>query len=212
MQMSDVTGSDRPDGRGKRRYDNSRRARKAEQTRNQILRALAGQLTAGNSAGFSVDAAAREAGVTARTVFRHFPTKDDMLAALSQWVLSITGNVPLPDGAEQLADTVIDSYTLFEDNAELMQALLLSEAGRGVRSRLTSRRRQGLAAALAGPVDHLPARQRRAVQALLTHLMTAETWWQLRKEYGVNGEDSARAVAWVVGLALEALERGEAPA
>lgn len=151
------------------------------------------------------------AGVTTRTVFRHFPTKDDMLAALSQWVLTITGRIPLPDSADQLADTIIDSYALFDENAELMQALLLSEAGRGVRSRLTSRRRKGIAAALEDAVRHLPARDRRAVQALLTHVMTAETWWQLRREYGVKGEDSARAVAWLVSLGLAALAREEGP-
>jgi AcrR family transcriptional regulator len=209
--MPDKSGSDASKGRAKRHYDNRSRARKAEQTRKNILQALASQLTASNSAEFSVEAAAQQAGVTARTVFRHFPTKDDMLAALSYWVLGITGKVPLPDSAEQLGDTIVDSYALFEDNAALMQALLVSEIGRGVRSRLTARRRKGLSAALDGAVHHLPEHQRRAMQAVLTNLMTAETWWQLRREYGVRGQDSASAVAWLVRVALEALERGDGP-
>ncbi len=195
----------------RRRYDNSGRAQKAEQTKLDILRALADQLTRSNSVEFSVEDAAREAGVTPRTVFRHFPSKDHMLEALSRWVLGFTGKIPLPADPDEVVDSVSASYELFENHAELMQALLVSELGRGVRSRLTARRRSGIAEALAEPVSALPPDEAKAVLAVLIHLVAAETWWQVRKEFAVKGDASAEVVAWIVRLVLEALERGDSP-
>ncbi len=196
----------------KRRYDNSRRRQQAEQTRSAILEALARQLADNNTTEFSVDDAAREAGVTSRTVFRHFPNKEKMLEGVSEWVLGITGRVEIPAGPEQFTRTVQTSYALFEEHADLMRALLLSELGRGVRTRLRSRRRQGLSDALSPAVSDLSPREAQAVKALLIHLLSAETWWQLRDAYGVKGEDAVKVVTWTIDLMLEALESGQVPA
>ena len=79
---------------------------------------------------------------------------------LARWVLGVTGGIPLPRDPDDGLAAVSASYRLFDDQADLMQALLLSELGRGVRSKLTQRRPSGIARALSGPVSHLPAEQR----------------------------------------------------
>ncbi len=206
--MSDSADTQAP----KRRYDNSRRRQQAEQTRNAILDALARQLADNNSTDFSVDEAAREAGVTTRTVFRHFPTKEKMLEGVSEWVLGITGRVEIPQSPAQFARTAQTSYAMFEEHAGLMRALLLSELGRGVRTRLSPRRRKGLSDALEPAVAGLPPNETKAVKALLIHLLSAETWWQLHDAFGVKGEDSARVTGWTIDLVLEALRSGNHPA
>ncbi len=211
-----MTDIDRPQKsaapeKAKRRYNNRQRQQQAEQTRIAILQALASQLAANNSADFSVAEAARDAGVTSRTVFRHFPTKESMLEALSEWVLGITGRVPIPTTPDELPETVSSSYQMFEDNAELMRALLLSDLGRGIRSRLSPRRREGLSAATHLATQGLPPRQAAAVEGVLNHLITADAWWHLRDAFGVQGNDSAAVVSWLIRLALNALREGENP-
>jgi len=205
--MSDSADTQAP----KRRYDNSRRRQQAEQTRNAILDALARQLADNNSTDFSVDEAAREAGVTTRTVFRHFPTKEKMLEGVSEWVLGITGRVAIPESPAEFARTAQTSYAMFEEHAGLMRALLLSDLGRGVRTRLSPRRRKGLSDALAPAVADLPTREAKAVKALLIHLLSAETWWQLHDVFGVKGEDSAQVTAWTIDLVLQAISSGNHP-
>src|SRR5215218_6480736 len=65
-----------------RSYDNSHRAAQAGQTRAAILDALV-RVMARGVAELSVPAVAQEAGVSLRTVYRHFPTKRELLNALA---------------------------------------------------------------------------------------------------------------------------------
>ncbi len=200
-----------PPNQPKRNYDNRQREQQAARTRTAILHALAAQLVSNNSTDFSVAEAAKAAGVTTRTVFRHFPTREAMQEAMSEWVLGITGQVRIPVSPDEFGNTVISSYQMFEENADLMRALLLSDLGRGVRSRLAPQRRKGVSDALEQAVAKLPARNAIAVKALLGHLLTAEAWWHMRDAFGAEGDASAEAVAWAAELVMDALRSGNHP-
>ncbi|MFZ5484880.1 MAG: TetR/AcrR family transcriptional regulator [Pseudomonadota bacterium] len=195
----------------KRKYDNRQREKKAGATRSAILVALAKQLVENDSHDFSVDDAAREAGVSTRTVFRHFPSKEKMLEGISEWVSGITGQIHLPERASDLAGTAVASFRLFDEQADLMRALLLSDLGRGVRSHLSPRRRKGIAEALAPVVADLPAREAAAIKAFMTHIVSAETWWHMREIHGIQGQAASEVVAWTIGLILDALGQGQRP-
>ncbi len=194
-----------------RAYDNRKRERGAEQTRRRILQALATQLVSNNSPDFVLEQAAADAGVSRRTVFRHFPDRESMLAALADLVWETTGSVAIPRTPAEFVAALQASYRMFDSNADLMQALLLSELGRGVRSRMRDRRLSGNAAALDEAVACLPEKEQAAVKAVLGHLISAESWWQLRATFGVQEPAASEAVSWVVGLVLDALRRGECP-
>ncbi len=194
-----------------RAYDNRKRERGAARTRRRILEALAAQLVSNNTPDFSLEQAAEEAGVSRRTVFRHFPDRESMLAALAELVWETTGEVAIPETPEQFVPALQSSYRMFDANAELMQALLLSELGRGVRSRMRERRLSGNAAALDTAVATLPEKDRDAVKGLLGHLISAESWWQLHSTFGVREPEASTTAAWMVRLVLEALDRGERP-
>lgn len=195
----------------KRKYDNSSREAQSQQTRQNILNALARQLVSNNSTEFSVAEAADQAGVTSRTLFRYFPTKEDMLQALSEWVFSITGKTLVPTTASEVTAAVSSYYSMFEEHPDLIRAMLLSELGRGVRSRMTTERRRTIGNALQPAVAHLPEAEAKAVRALIGHLVTAETWWQLRDAFGVDGHQSQQVVNWTIELMLQALASGQHP-
>ena len=194
-----------------RKYDNSNRQAQAEATRDAILDALTQQMLGNNTPDFSIEQAALDAGVTTRTIFRHFPSRDSMLSALSERVLAVTGKVAIPQTPDQFVDTIRDTYSMFDDNRELMQSLLLSELGRGVRSQLRERRRKGNTAALAPLVANLPGDQQKAIAAVLVHLISAESWWQLQDRFHVSAQDSAHIISWIYGLVANALKAGKVP-
>ncbi len=195
----------------KRQYDNRQREEKAAGTRTAILRALARQLVDNNSPDFSVADAAREAGVSTRTVFRYFPTREHILEGVSEWVSGSTGQVSVHAAPRELPVRVAPSYRFFEQHAELMRALLLSDLGRGIRSRLAPHRRKGISRALDPVVAGLTPARAAPVKAMIGHLVTAETWWQLRDGFGIQGDDAAAVAAWAVRLMIDALERGDDP-
>src|SRR5687767_1255825 len=90
-----------------RLYDNSHRAAQAAQTRDLILDALV-RVMARGVAELSMPAVAREAGVSLRTVYRHFPTKRDLLAALDAHLAARIGYSldPFPGDLAELADHI----------------------------------------------------------------------------------------------------------
>lgn len=195
----------------KRTYDNRGRQAKAVATRTAILQALADQLVNNNTPDFSITQAAEAAGVSTRTVFRHFPTREHMLEGVSKWVQEITGQIPLPSKPDDLLGTVAASYRMFEDHAALMRALLLSDLGRGIRSRLSPRRRKGISEAIDPAVKELTPEQAAAVKALIGHLVAAEAWWHLRDGFNIKGENATQVVGWAIRLMIEALQRGDYP-
>ncbi len=97
--------------RSPRRYSNAWREQQAAQTRESILHAVV-QVLAGGLADLSVPAIARAAGLSVRTIYRHFPTKRDLLIALGEHMdrRSGYGFDPLPRRPEDLDQTVRDAY------------------------------------------------------------------------------------------------------
>src|SRR5262245_37487344 len=74
-------------------YDSPLRREQAEQTRARIV-AAALDLIVGGVEGVTMQQVAQAAGVALRTVFRHFPTRDDLLDATWQSMQVRMGETP----------------------------------------------------------------------------------------------------------------------
>jgi AcrR family transcriptional regulator len=196
--------SDRSTARS-RPYRSTLRQKQAEATRELILQALAQQLAEEGLQDFSIADAAQRAGVATRTIYRYFPNREVLLDAVGEWVDQQLGDLPYPTTSMEVADLAEQAFPRFEQQAVLIQALLLSKLGKSVRSRLRSKRRQSVEDALSPLTGDLDSA--RAVRAVIGHLVTAETWKHLRDEFGVSGEASAKAVAWAIRTLVTDLER-----
>jgi AcrR family transcriptional regulator len=88
-----------------RTYRSQLRADQAEETRGRILDATV-RVIAGGIASVSIPAVAREAGVSIPTVYRHFGTKRDLLAAVYPHVVRRAGldEVVMPRSMDELRD------------------------------------------------------------------------------------------------------------
>src|SRR5215212_8348749 len=120
--MNDVAaGSGRP-------YDNSHRAAQAGQTRAAILDALVSVIARG-VAELSMPAVAQEAGVSLRTVYRHFPTKRELLNALA-WHLDARidySAAPYPQDLDQFADHIRQYFGAIDRMNDADRALFASQ-------------------------------------------------------------------------------------
>jgi AcrR family transcriptional regulator len=79
-----------------RRYSSPVRERLAEKTRQRILEALARQFGRPDAVDVNVTEAAKEAGVSVRTVYRCFPDRAARVEALAEWTNEALGPVDHP--------------------------------------------------------------------------------------------------------------------
>ncbi|HEY9736959.1 MAG TPA: helix-turn-helix domain-containing protein [Trichocoleus sp.] len=197
-----ATGRSRP-------YRSTLRQQQAAATRELILRALAEQMA---SAGedFSIADAAERAGVSPRTIYRYFPNREAIIEALGDWVDQQIGDLFFPRTPEEVAMLAEEAFPRFEQQATLIQALLSSQLGQSVRSRLRVRRRQSITEALQPLTEGLSSEEAKATCAVIQHLITAETWKHLRDEFGIAGETAGRAVSQAIRTLIADLEQRQA--
>ena len=135
-----------------RGYRSELRAQQAEETRARILEATA-RVMARGIATISIPAVAREAGVSVPTVYRHFGTKRDLLAAIYPYALKRAGvnEPPFPGSIDELKENVRVYAARVGSFDELTRAAMASPASAEVRA-LSIPRRLGMIERLVGLV------------------------------------------------------------
>lgn len=197
---------------GSRRYSNAWREQQAAQTRDSILDALV-QVLAGGLADLSMPAIAREAGLSVRTIYRHFPTKRDLLIALGEHMDRKAGYwmQPRPRSPEDLAQTVRDAYRQADTLSAQHQAAYASGFGQEVRrERDIPLKLQLFTDALAPMLGSLPPDEQRHLLHLVTVLISRYTLHRFKADLGVSAEEAAETVVWALHTLTQALA-GRAP-
>jgi AcrR family transcriptional regulator len=181
------------------------RARLAETTRTVILDALVVELGERGAFDFSYYELARRAGVSVRTIYRHFKTRDDLLDALSRR-LNKEVAFEYPRSREGLVALIRVLFPRFDRHAALIGAQLQAGLGGRVRARARHKRASVMQEVLTERLPHLPTERVRAVSGVLGCLISASSWQRLRDELGLPGEESGEVTAWAVDTLWRALE------
>jgi AcrR family transcriptional regulator len=189
-----------------RPYTSPLRERQSAETRAAILEALGAELAAGGLEEFSVARLARRAGVSERTVFRHFPTRETLLDGLSQWFNDRVADFPHDVSAEAIPTTIAQVFADFDEHEALARAVLASPGGREFRRHARAARLARLEAALAPVLDGADAERAAAARGLVFALCSARTWQTMRDEGGLDGAAAGRAVAHAIQLILDDAE------
>jgi AcrR family transcriptional regulator len=189
--------------RSARTYESELRAEQMDATRRKILDALVRTMARGVAA-LSIPAVAREAGVSVPTVYRHFRTKADLVAALPPHLVAKTGlmDPALLEGAD--LRTIV--HEMYRRNAQMdaeVRAALASELGQDARRRLMPQRIALARKTVADRVPGLAATDLDRFTRVLLILMSSATMRAYQDYLGKNASEAASDVAWVV----EALER-----
>src|SRR3954471_6626744 len=185
-----------------RSYSSPLRERQTAATRSVILGALAAELPAGSVEDFSVARLAQRAGVSERTIYRHFPTREALLDGLSEWYNERVADFPDDVAADAIAPTIARVFADFDTHESLARAVLASPGGREMRQRARAARLARLDAALAPVLERADPERAAGARALIFALCSAHTWQSMRDEGRLDGAAAGRAVARAIQLIL----------
>jgi AcrR family transcriptional regulator len=191
-----------------RPYESPLRDEQAEVTRQRILDALVRTMGKG-VAGLSVPAVAVEAGVSVPTVYRHFRTKADLVAALAPYLSRKTGLMELPDvGSDDLGAVARELYRRNEAMDAEVRAAMASQLGQEVRRRTMPERVSLIKKAVAERVPGVRGAELDRLTRVLLILMSSATMRAYKDYLGMGAMEAAEDVAWTVGILQRSLRRG----
>ena len=188
-----------------RTYHSELRAQQTEETRGRILDATV-RVMAGGVASVSIPAVAREAGVSVPTIYRHFGTKAELLAALYPHLAGRAGVDAMiaprtEDEFRELVRSIFEGLDRFDDLARAAVASPASEEARRVTmpDRFALSRR--FVASIA-PDASLAERDR--IARLLVVLTTSAALRIWRDHLGSSVDEAVDDVDWVLRAAVAA--------
>ena len=202
------------DEAAKSKYHSPLRSRQKEQTRGLILNAVDAILRRAPVAEVTIAAVAREADVTERTIYRHFPTREDLLAAAWRRALRafIRGQTAQVETLDQILELTRAAYENFDANEGIVRAIISAPEGVEVRKRPAEIRLDMLKRAYGKLLDGVPEDQVKAV-VLATHaLSSASVWSHLRDYCGVDGMEGGKIAAMAIERIVEATRARAKPA
>ncbi len=154
----------------------------------------------------SVRAVAKHAGVSERTVFRYFATRDDLLDALAIEVSRRLDAPAAPTSLEELLAYPKAIYPRFEAKKALTKAALHSELFDRIRSLNTERRGKAVRLLIDELAPHRDERERTLAAASIFYQLVAATWHYYRYYFGLSLEDSIECATTAIVQALAALD------
>lgn len=183
-----------------RSYSSPLRAEQAAATRDRILDATVDLLQGADPGAFGMQEVADQAGVSVRTVYRAFPTKDDLLggvlASIKERFDRIAGSPPAT--RQEFDDSVPGAVRAVFELEPLYRALFATAEGRQVHQGTTAARHPSFEAAFAEDLAGLPEDQVRLIVSLL-HLVTSSHSVLWLKDYAeLDVEEASAAVGWAV--------------
>jgi TetR/AcrR family transcriptional regulator, cholesterol catabolism regulator len=176
----------------------SLREQQAAVARERILDAVAKLIERDGSVELTMPQVAELAGVSLRTVYRYYPTREELVAAAGRWI----GGALLKQGYPKNLDDVADSFERacsdFDERPGLVRAMALSALGRAARSPRRSERLDAIRQALEQEVGELPEGELRQAEAVLAYLHNMLAYTTLRDEQQLSGEEIGQALGWAI--------------
>jgi AcrR family transcriptional regulator len=178
-----------------------------KETREAIFKAASEQLADHGLAEFHIPRLAEAAGVSVRTVYRYFPTKEDLLEAFAHWLDDQIGTLNVPTNLEELVDGVEEIFAAFDENEDVIRSQWATPHGRAIREKGRLGRLATIRASVEKAVPHLQAAERRRATAMLSLLHSSRTWQTLSDDFGMSGREAGKLVAWALRTLADDLRR-----
>jgi AcrR family transcriptional regulator len=183
------------------------RERQARALRDAVLDVLLERVKGDGFEDVAMEDLARSAGVSRRTLYRLFPTREALLAAAGE---RFAGTVGMPEeigGPDELSATFREASRRMERRADIARALYRSTIGRGIRAGQRSRRIEVIESALRPLTAKLNEDEARRVTAVIAFLISSNTWITIQDESGLDGDEIRLGVSWAIDLLVDDLKR-----
>jgi AcrR family transcriptional regulator len=185
----------------------SLREQHAVATRERILGAVADLLERGGPGELTVPAVAEASGVSLRTIYRYYATREELLEAAGRWIGDELLKHPYPRSLEEVAGLYEAGARDFDERPGLVRALALSQLGREVRGYRRRERLEAIGRALRSELPDLSEPELRRAEAVLAYLHNMLAYTSLRDESGLSGEEVGDAIGWAIRTLIADLRR-----
>jgi AcrR family transcriptional regulator len=181
-------------------------------TREAILDAVERCLSTGGLDQITFSQVAQEAGVSERTVYRHFETKELMLEAFWRRLQQTLGIERSTRSWKDYLDTRPEAFEQMENRERLIRAVMQSAQAHDARLRINAARQAGIRRVVTDGVGKLPEPAFTELCALVHLLGSAPAWAALRDYWGIDGARAGRVVARAIAALASAATRSGGPA
>src|SRR3954447_11758229 len=188
----------------------SLRSQHAAVTRTRILSAVAELLEEGDAEEPTMPDVAAASGVSLRTIYRYYATREELLEAAGRWIGDELLRHPYPVTLDEVADRFEEGAADLDQHPRLVRAMALSQLGRRVRGYRRRERLEALARALRDELPGLPEDELRRAEAVLAYLHNILAYTTLREENDLSGEEIGKAIGWAVRALVEDLRHSHA--
>lgn len=187
-----------------------------ERTRRAILDALADVIVDTGGLGFSVQQVAERAGVTHRTVYNHFPTREALNDALAEHVeqrLGVAGRPPQRTATSltQLAPMIPAAYAAFEALEVPVRAYVMLMLASRRPAKVARDRTSAFEALMRREATPPPPLTARALTAAVRMFLSSTGWHLLTEQLSLSPAEAAATATWATQTLLDAATRREHP-
>jgi len=188
----------------RRSYSSPLRKRQQQQTRESILEALQLELIRRGPTALSINEVAEQAGVSVRTLYRHFGSREQLLIALQDHA-GRQRMPPLPTDLAALEAYPEPLFAAFDAHATWVEAMLKVESAGEMRRVGKEERLEAFRRLLEPLVRGMPEDEAIGVVAVVKQLVSADAWYGMRTDFGLDGPAAGRAVSRALRALLSQL-------
>lgn len=185
------------------------RQRQKEATRTIILRAAADLIATRSIHEFTIQEVADRAGVSHRSVYRYFPTREALIEGLYGFAEDLLGPA-LIDTAPAIFEQVpltVKVLELFDREPNVIRAYVIARLTTGYQPRARIRRTKSFETQFRRHFGSLSRGESLRIFAVLRLLLSSYAWLIFAEDFGLSGKESAKAVSWAVNLLLRDVKR-----
>ena len=192
-----------------RQYTSPTRAQAKAETRERILEAVVRVILEQGIHAFSVQNVAERSGISHRTVYRHFASREGLLEGLSESLQEslLAAGLSQPTDAGGWAAYVAPLFELFSRSAEELRASVIAAVALGYQSDSQRETWAEFQEALVVRYPYLSTPELREAAAVFRLLISRHSWYVLSVDLKLDAEAAGRAAAWAVAALLDDLDR-----
>jgi AcrR family transcriptional regulator len=192
------------------------RERQIAETRRAILDAVAAVLVESGMDGFTIQAVADRVGVTHRTVYNYFPTREALNDAFAEHLEALGAEqgivkperdadvASLPEVAGQLG-------TWFGPHAAHIEAYVMMMIASRAPARVFRERSKKMEKLIDDELGPLDPGVAKLVTAAIRMFLSSMGWFLLSKHHGLSPTEVGRVSQWAVKALLDTAKRGDVP-
>ncbi len=150
----------------------------------------------------TVRATAKQAGISERTIFRYYASRDEFLDAVAVEVVRLLQTPAIPQTIEELLIYPKVLYSRFEEKVELTTASLHTEMFKRLREGVAQERWQAVRKLIDSHAPHRSEHDRKIAAANVRYYLAASTWHYYRFYFGFTPEETIECAQLAVQLAI----------